>query len=95
MNLNMVSLKIDNLQVRYNNTQLNIQKVKFENYLHQFISSQFNNISMPMKNVKIGQIVPMLGNIGGILGNQTVNPKLKDGWVYAGFTPARELYNLR
>jgi len=24
-----------------------------------------------------------------------VNPKLKDGWVYAGFTPARELYDLR
>jgi hypothetical protein len=37
----------------------------------------------------------MLNKIGGILGNQTVNPNLKDGWLYAGFTPAQELYMQR
>ena len=45
--------------------------------------------------LKIGKLIPMLNNIGGILGNQTVNPKLKDGWLYAGFTPAHELYESR
>ncbi len=49
-----------------------------------------------MKNgLKIGKLIPTLNNIGGILGNQTVNPKLKDGWLYAGFTPAHELYESR
>jgi len=48
-------LKIANFQVKYNNTSLNIQKNKLENYLYQLISNQLNEISMPLKNgIKIG-----------------------------------------
>jgi hypothetical protein len=55
VNLNLQSLKIANFQVKYNNTSLNIQKNKFENYLYQLISNQLNDISMPLKNeIKIG-----------------------------------------